>query len=309
MSLRPGDRLDHYRIDKHVADTSNSTIFKGVDLETGLEVALKVPKLEAESDVVSHDRFQREAEIGREFDHPNIPKVVPDQRLSRLYFAMQWVDGTSLREILQRRGKLPATQAIEIAGAICQVLAYVHAKGIVHRDLKPENVIICADGTIKLIDFGIAAKARARRLTFGKLSQVMGTADYISPEQVKGHRGDARSDLYALGIMLYEMLTGEVPFSGANPLAVMNARLVSDPPPVPAATGIWEPLLQRLLERDPNLRYSSALDVAFALENPRQVTPRPPAASPNRRHTVLYSCLALLPASVLLLLLYLARHQ
>ena len=153
---------------------------------------------------------------------------------------MEWVDGKTLRDILSRCGKLPEEQAVHIAIEICEVLAYIHENEIVHRDLKPENVLICADGTVKLIDFGIAAQAGARRLTFGKLSQVMGTADYISPEQVKGQRGDRRSDLYSLGIMFYEMLTGEMPFQGTNPLALMTARLTSEPTPLESvAPAAW----------------------------------------------------------------------
>lgn len=279
MLLRSGDQLDHYRIDEHVANTPTATIYKGRDLETGREVALKVPQSEAEADVLFYDRFQREAAIGRELNHPGIPRVVPDGRLSRVYFAMEWVDGTTLREILARHGKLPIAQAVDIALAICEVLAYVHKNEIVHRDLKPENVVICADGTVKLIDFGIAAKAGARRLTFGRLSQVMGTADYISPEQVQGRRGDARSDLYALGIMFYEMLTGQMPFEGSNPMIVMNARLLNEPKPLTLedaeAARTWRPIFDRLLQRDPKLRYQTAELLTCDLKNPQAAEPVP----------------------------------
>ncbi len=310
-----GDQLDQYRIDRHVVNTPTATIFQGHDVETGGLVALKVPQPEAESDILFYDRFHREAAIGCELDHPGIPKVVGIGRNSRVYFAMEWVDGTSLRDILQERGILAEAEAVRIACGICDVLIYIHANGVVHRDLKPENVVVSRDGTVKLIDFGIAAKAGARRLTFGKLSQVMGTADYISPEQVKGQRGDARSDLYALGVMLYEMLTGQMPFGGSNPLAVMNARLLSDPTPleeaVPEIAPSWKAILQRLLSRNPKERYQCAKDLAFDLEHPDQVTATsaPDAAPGTKRSTILYSCLALLPATVFLLLLYVAKHQ
>ena len=315
MALKTGDRLGHYRIDEHIADSQMSSIFKGLDLDNGKTVALKVPQPEAESDVVFYDRFQREAQIGRELDHPGLAKVLTDERLSNVYFAMEWVEGTSLRVLLERNGgKLPVSDAIPIAKGICKVLDYIHEHGIVHRDLKPENIVVCADGCVKLIDFGIAAKAGARRLTFGKLSQVMGTADYISPEQVKGQRGDARSDLYALGVTLFEMLSGQMPFTGINSLALMNSRLVNHPIPLsnvaPELASIWAPLIDRLLPRDPRQRYGSARDVLFDLENPGHVTvPDPAPKAVVSRKALLYSGLALLPATIFLLLLYVARHQ
>ena len=134
-------------------------------------------------------------------------------------------------------------------------MGYIHSHGVVHRDLKPENIMIDADDNIKLIDFGIAANAGARRITFAKLSNTMGTPDYISPEQVKGKRGDARSDLYTMGVMLYEMLTGKVPFQGENPFAIMNDRLLNNPIPPreidPAITPQLQEIIYRALERDP----------------------------------------------------------
>jgi serine/threonine-protein kinase len=315
--MKTSDRLDHYRIEECVADTMTAYVFKAVDLRTGRSVALKVPKGEAKADVVFYDRFHREAAIGRELDHPGLPKVMPADGQTSVYFAMEWVEGESLGQLLQRHGKLPCDRATQIALAICQVLAYVHERGVVHRDLKPENVVLCADGSVKLIDFGIAAKAGARRLTFGKLSHVMGTADYISPEQVKGRRGDARSDLFALGVMLYEMLTGEMPFRGSNPLVVMNDRLLNDPvsprkvnPDLPPELQL---VLERLLQRDPKLRYATALELASDLRNPEQGSaPRNSTSKPREsllHRLMLYSGLALLPATVYLMLLYVAQHE
>ena len=144
---------------------------------------------------------------------------------------MEWVDGQLLRQILSEQKKLPPERAVRITLGICDALDYIHSHGVVHRDLKPENIMVDADDNIKLIDFGIAGNEGARRLTFAKLSQAMGTPDYISPEQVKGKRGDARSDIYALGVMLYEMLTGKAPFQGPNPFAIMNDRLLNNPIP------------------------------------------------------------------------------
>ena len=205
-----------------------ATIFRARDMRTGQQVAIKVPYLEAESDPVFFERFRREEEIGQTLEHPGIVKVLRTEK-SSVYIVMEWAEGKLLRELLREQTKFPAERAMRITLRICDALDYIHSHGIVHRDLKPENIMVDAEDNIKLLDFGIAAKAAARRLTFGKLSPTMGTPDYISPEQVKGKRGDCRSDVYALGVMLYEMLTGKVPFEGDNPLVVMNARLQHDP--------------------------------------------------------------------------------
>ena len=229
---RPGGQLDHYRIEGVVARTTTALILRGTDSRTGRAVAIKVPHLEVECDVVFFNRFQREQEIGRKLDHPGIPRVIVDDDRSRVYMVTEWAEGTMLRELLQQQGKLPAERAVRIAVSVCHSLDYIHSRGIVHRDLKPENIVVDSGDATKLIDFGIAGQCGARRLTFGKFSQVLGTPDYISPEQVKGKRGDARSDVYAMGAMLYEMLTGQVPFTGNTPLVIMNHRLVSDPAPL-----------------------------------------------------------------------------
>src|SRR5580692_737388 len=214
-----GDTLDHYRLDATVARGGMATLFKATDQRDGRHVAIKVPHAEMESDPVLIERFRREEEIGQELDHPGIVKTFDGEERSRRYMVIEWVDGKLLRAILNENRKLPVERAVALTIAICDALDTMHKHGVVHRDLKPENVMVDDHDHIKLIDFGIAMKEDARRLTFVDMSTTLGTPDYISPEQVKGQRGDQRSDIYSLGIMLCEMLTGEVPFSGPNPLA------------------------------------------------------------------------------------------
>ena len=315
--IYPGDQLDHYRLEELTARSGMASIFRATDRRTGLPVAVKVPHPEAECDPVFYERFQREAQIGREMDHPGVMKVLASENQARVYIVMEWVEGSLLREILAAEGSLPPERALPVAIAICDALDQVHSRGVVHRDLKPENNMVGAGDRIKLIDFGIAGKAGARRLTFGKLSHVMGTAEYISPEQVKGKRGDARSDVYALAVMLYEMLTGKTPFRGANPLAVMNARLHSDPAPLreanPSLSPQLEEILARALERDPRNRYAGVREFACDLQNPSQV-PMPARAQrlqpePLPKRLLLYSALAAIPATIFFLLLLAARSQ
>ncbi len=161
-----------------------------------------------ESDPIFFERFQREEEIGKKLDHPGVMKVIPNDDRHDPYIVMEWVPGRLLREIIAETRKMPPERAIKIVVQICKALDHIHSHGVIHRDLKPENIMVDEHDNIKIIDFGISANIGARRITFAKLTDTMGTPDYISPEQVKGGRGDARSDVYAVGVMLYEMLTG-----------------------------------------------------------------------------------------------------
>src|ERR1700689_5886955 len=252
-----------------------ASIFRGTDLRNGRHVAIKVPHPEMEMDPVLFDRFHREQDIGKVLDHPAVMKVFTDDDRSQLYMVMEWVEGRLLRKILDEKKKFPPERAIKVTLAVCDALEYIHAHGIVHRDLKPENIMVDPEDHIKLIDFGIAGQAGARRLTFAKLSQVMGTPEYISPEQVKGKRGDARSEVYALGVMLYEMLTGKAPFQGPNPFAVMNDRLLNNPIPpreiAPEISPQLQEVIYRAMERDPSKRYPNAHEMIWDLQHLDQV--------------------------------------
>ena len=318
--VHAGDQIDHYQIEQLVARSGMASIYRGIDTRTGRPVAIKIPHPEMECDPIFFERFHRESDIGARLDHPGVMKVFVDEDRARVYMVMEWVEGRLLRRVMSEQRKFPAERAVKIALRILDALGYIHSHGVVHRDLKPENIMIDADDNIKLIDFGIAANSGARRITFAKLSNTMGTPDYISPEQVKGKRGDGRSDLYALGVMLYEMLTGKVPFQGPNPFAVMNDRLLNNPIPPreidPAITPQLQEIIYRALERDPAKRYQNAAEFARDLQHQDEVgvVDRPELRdwkerrSPLLRRILFYIMLALIPIVIFGVLLYVAKH-
>jgi len=320
-TLHTDELLDHYRIDKLIARSGMASIYKATDTRNDRPVAIKIPHPEMEADPVLFDRFKREEEIGKNMEHPGVMRVFTDDDRSGMYMVMEWVSGRLLRQILNEERKLTAERAVRITARILDALQYIHDRGVVHRDLKPENVMVDEHDNIKLIDFGIASNAGSRRLTFAKLSQTMGTPDYISPEQVRGGRGDARSDIYSTGVMLYEMLTGRVPFSGPNPFVVMNDRLLNNPMPPreidPTITPQLQETIYRAIEREPKNRYQHAREFKHDLEHQDQVGVADRAElhdwrvkrNPWTRRITFYIAMALIPVVVFALLLWVAKHS
>jgi serine/threonine-protein kinase len=319
-SLEAGSQIDFYRVEAPVARSGMASIYRAIDLRDNRVVALKIPHPDLEADPILFDRFQRESGIGEKLNHPKVMRVFGDEKRSRIYMVMEWCEGRLLRNILDE-GKIPQDRAIRIAIGVLDALEYIHANGVVHRDLKPENIMVDAQDNIKLIDFGIASDSAARRLTYANFTATLGTPNYISPEQVKGKRGDGRSDIFSVGVILYEMLSGKLPFSGPSPLAAMNDRLLNHPIPPSVADPSISPQLQeilyRALERDPTNRYAKAHDFQRDLEHPDQVGVEDRAELRNwqkrkshlSRKILYYGGLALIPVAILLLMILVAHHR
>ncbi len=310
----------HSLIENLVERSGMASIFRATDERTGRQVAIKVPHPEMEADPIFFERFNREQEIGQKLDHPGVMKVFTNDHSSQHYMVMERVEGRLLRQLMNEQKRIPAERAAKIALQVASAIEYIHGHGVIHRDLKPENIMVDTNDHIKLIDFGIAANLGSRRITFAKFSQTVGTPDYISPEQVKGKRGDARSDIYALGVMLYEMVTGKVPFTGPNAFVIMNDRLLNNPIPPrevdPAISPHLQEIIYRAMERDPNKRYANARELILDLEHQDKVgvAERPELTdwrkrrTPKARRILFYVMLALVPIIVFGLLLWVARH-
>lgn len=276
--LQPGQVLDdRFFIDETISRSGMATIFKAIDIKTQETVAVKVPFMQFESDPGFFSRFEREEEIGLSLDHPYILRFIPVEHRSRPYIVTEYLRGYTLAHLLNSVRPMPEKDAIRIAGRLCDALAYMHEHGVVHRDLKPQNIMICYDGTIRIVDFGIAKAAEGRRLTFTGFTPAVGTPDYMAPEQVSGKRGDERTDIYSLGAMLYEMVVGAPPFAGENEnmFVVMNARVTGDPEAPrkqnPLVSPQVEEIILHAMEREPGNRYPSAAAMKADLDNPGEV--------------------------------------
>jgi eukaryotic-like serine/threonine-protein kinase len=319
ITIGLGEQLDHYRIEDVVAHGRAATTFRATDLLTNRVVAIVVPRPEIEADPVLSERFQREEVIDKVLEHPGLIKLIEKHGREagggQSYMVREWFDGISLREIMSK-GKLAPERAIRITASICDIAEYIHSHGIVLRDLEPEHILVGPEDQVKLIHLGVSSKLGARRLTFTKLSQVVGTSQYISPEELIGKHSDARSDIYSIGVMLYEMVTGRLPFQGPK----IDDRLSSYPVPPreidPKISPQLQEVIYRALERDPRNRYGSAHEFARDLTHLDQVgvADRPELREWKKKESqpwkqiTLYAALALIPIAIFGLMLYFAKR-
>jgi len=259
--LQIGDQFDHFQIRAHIAKGGMSDIYRAYDLLSGKEVVLKIPDSMSIGDPAQYERFQRELEVMRTLNHPAIQKGCGSGTYNNTpYLVTELIDGKSMRDFIKEKAPISPDESLGLIRKVADGLAHCHDHGIIHRDLKPENILITAEGQPVILDFGLALTKGAHRVTYANLTSAAGTPDYMAPEQIEGHRGDQRTDIYAVGIMLYEMLTGSPPFSGDNNLAVMAQHLKGGIPRLdkiqPGISPQMAALVARCLQLKPDDRFS-----------------------------------------------------
>ncbi len=277
--VNPGRILDdRFLLVEQIGQGGMSTIFRAEDLQDQRRaVAVKVPLPVFSSGIGSWSIFQREEEIGRKLDHPFVLKFLPLEGPARQrhYVATELVPGRTLHERLRDERPLAEAEALRIAGQICAAVAHLHGRGFVHYDLKPGNVMLCPDGSIRLIDFGLAHDVVTGRFSFGGQAPAIGSAEYVAPEQIRRRRGRTSADVYAIGAILYTMLTGQAPFPDDDPFVVASARILGDPPAPrrlnPCLSRQAEEIALRALRRLPTERYPSAAAMKADLDDPSRV--------------------------------------
>jgi eukaryotic-like serine/threonine-protein kinase len=311
MRLEPGASVGPYQITAHLGSGGMGDVYRARDPKLQRDVAIKVLPEAFAADPDRVARFEREALAVATLSHPGILSIHDFGKAGgQTYAVMELLDGETLRHRLET-SPIPARRAIEIAAQIARALAAAHGKGIVHRDIKPENIFLTADGRVKVLDFGRArldpglatgtSASTATRLDTAA-GVVLGTVGYMSPEQVRGLAVDARSDIFSLGVVLYELLAGARPFRGDSAVETMNAILTQDPPPLAVADAALGPaltgLVEHCLEKEPAGRFQSAQDLAFNLEALRGRSDRAsgqtvtPAGVPARRRGALVPLMA-----------------
>ena len=274
-----GHMLDgRFLIQEVVGRSAMATVYRALDQELGGRVvAVKVPLTRIESDPVSYGRFQREERVGFALKDPLLLEFIRvEGQKSRPYIVMEYLDGCTLAYILHRTRPLPEKDALRIASVICEALKHMHSRRFVHRDLKPGNVMICRNQSLCVMDFGLAAEVDSGFSLFDGLTPIFGTPEYMAPEQVRNKANDERTDIYSLGVILYQMLTGVLPFPSDDPWAAAQMRVNGDPVAPrfinPAISPEAEEIVLRAMRRDPEERYRSVQAFQSELDAPEFVT-------------------------------------
>jgi serine/threonine-protein kinase len=283
VDFKPGQHFgNRYQIVEEIGRGGMGVVYKAIDKEISRVVALKIIRPELSSDEAMIEQFKRELILAREISHEHVIRIhdLGEERGIR-YISMKYIEGTNLGDLLTATGRLSGERVISIAKQICSALDAAHRKGVIHRDLKPQNIMIDRGGDVHVMDFGIARSVESSEVPVA--GTVSGTPSYMSPEQAQGKAGDARSDIYSLGCILYEMLTGRKVFESRTADGLMAQHIGEVPTPPsglnPAVTPALDGLILKTLEKHPDRRFQSANDLCAALQGVPAADHTPVASS------------------------------
>lgn len=260
-----------YRIIKSLGHGGFAGTYLVDDIKENREVVLKIPDLNQLGDPAVYERFRRELSIGKLLQHPDLIVAIDYSEGNPPYLVFNYLHEETLAKCLDEKRLFKVDQTVEMVANLLDALYYCHTKGVCHRDIKPENLMVGSDGHLKIIDFGIALMGNSSRVTWRGFSGLVGTPEYMSPEQIKGERGNEKSDIYAVGCLLYNMIAGFPPYTGDNPMTTMYQHLTSSPKPLTKIKaeihpGIWSCICHAMRRRKDE-RYVTALEMANDLRN------------------------------------------
>jgi eukaryotic-like serine/threonine-protein kinase len=277
---QPGQRIDHYEIIRLLGRGGASSVYLAQDRSVLQQVILKFPHDDIIGGAAIFARYKREAEIGNLLQHPAIVRHLNrgEQRSSE-YLVLEYLRGQPLRTVMKENAPalLPWSEVLHIISQVCETLVYVHKQGVIHRDIKPENILLLDNGEIKLLDFGIALLKGERRRRWQKDASLIGTPDYMAPERLWGEPGSEQSDIYAVGVVLYELLCGRTPFVEHDGFELVTRHISHDPPDIlefnPDLLPAVATVVMRAVRRDPDKRYASMQDLLYDLTHLGEVIP------------------------------------
>jgi len=276
---QPGQQIDHYEIIRLLGRGGASRVYLAQDRRALQQVILKFPDDEVIGGAAVFERYKREVEIGNRLSHPNIQRHLNrGEQRSREYLVLEYLRGRTLGAAMREYAHelLPTTEVIRILLHVCAALTYAHEHGVIHRDIKPENIMLLENGEVKLLDFGIAVLHGEHRVRWHGFSSPVGTPDYMAPELWSGAPGSAQSDIYAVGVVLYELLCGRTPFEEHDGFTLITPHISHDPPDIlefnPALSPALAMVVMRAVRRDPGKRYASVRDLQHDLDNLDEVT-------------------------------------
>ncbi len=279
---QPGQRIDHYAVLSLLSQGIASSVYLALDRNTGQKVVLKFPKDDVIGGRAIFERYQREAQIGHLLCHPHIMQHLhPDEERQGNYLVLEYLQGQTLRELMAQRAPalLPPDEVVSLLVQVCEALLYAHKHGVIHQDMKPDNIMLLENGEVKVFDFGIAQMIGERKSFLPGFSPLVGTPNYMAPERLQGKPGSIQTDIYAVGVVLYELLCGRTPFREQDGFTFVRESISHDPPDIlnfnPFLSPMLATLVMRAIRRDVDKRYKSLEDMLYDLHHVRDITPLP----------------------------------